>query len=189
MGKINLIVAMSADGRRVIGHEGKLPWRLSADLKLFKEETWGLPIIMGRKTHDSIPVKLPGRREIVLTNNEEYVPKPGCVAVTSADGALEWAGNDEVFIIGGSSIYEMFLDKADRIYVTLVHGYDGPGDAHFPLPLEKVIEDKEAIPCWMLTSMNRKDADAKNEYDASYVIMNRYSWGDPDQLNLDMLGR
>lgn len=115
---ISLILAM--DRQRVIGHEGSLPWHLPADLRYFKSVTMGKPIIMGRKTHETIGKALEGRHNIVMTRAQEY-EAPGCTVVHSIEDALSAAGEaPEVMIIGGAEVYKQFLARADRIYLTLI---------------------------------------------------------------------
>jgi dihydrofolate reductase len=126
--KISLIVAMGEN--RVIGVDNRMPWHLSADLKRFKQITMGKPLVMGRRTHESIGRPLPGRRNIVLTSDRDYTA-PGCVVVHNLPDALSEADADEVMVIGGSSLYETFLPKADRLYLTLIHR-EFAGDTFFP---------------------------------------------------------
>ena len=126
--KLSLIVAMSKN--RVIGKEGKLPWHLSDDLQRFKKLTMGHPIIMGRKTHESIGRVLPGRDNIILTHSGDY-EVAGAHVCRSAQEALDLCDGQDAFIIGGESIYRLFLDRADRIYMTQVH-QSFEGDAFFP---------------------------------------------------------
>jgi dihydrofolate reductase len=126
---ISIIVAMSEN--RVIGRAGELPWHISADLKRFKRLTTDHSIIMGRKTYDSIGRPLPERRSIVISRDRGLV-RAGAEVVASLGAALELtAAEDEVFIIGGSSIYELALPLADRLYVTQIHA-DVNGDVFFP---------------------------------------------------------
>ncbi|MGX2028634.1 MULTISPECIES: dihydrofolate reductase [Methylocaldum] len=126
--KISLIVAMGEN--RVIGVDNRMPWHLSADLKRFKQITMGKPLVMGRRTHESIGRPLPGRKNIVLTSDRAYVA-PGCVVVHTLRDALGEADADEVMVIGGSSLYETLLPKADRLYLTLIHR-EFVGDTFFP---------------------------------------------------------
>ncbi|HYE36701.1 dihydrofolate reductase [Methylocaldum sp.] len=126
--KISLIVAMGEN--RVIGVDNRMPWHLSADLKRFKQITMGKPLIMGRKTHESIGRPLPGRKNIVLTSERQYAA-PGCVVVHSLEDALNEADADEAMVIGGATLYEELLPKADRLYLTLVYG-EFAGDTFFP---------------------------------------------------------
>jgi dihydrofolate reductase len=127
---IFLIYARAANG--TIGRDGALPWRLPADLKRFKALTMGRPMIMGRKTFDSFPAPLPGRRHIVLTRDAAW-SAPGAEVAHSVGQALALAGEGEVAVIGGAEIYALFLDRADRIELTEVHA-DYPGDTHMPEP-------------------------------------------------------
>ena len=130
MSKISLVVAVSLNG--VIGRDGGLPWHISSDLKKFKAITMGNPIIMGRKTWESLPKRpLPGRQNIVITRQADYRAE-GAVVTHDAKSALAAAGGaEEIAIIGGGEIYEMFLPLADRIYLTEVP-MDVDGDTRFP---------------------------------------------------------
>ena len=116
---VSLIVAVSQNG--VIGSNNKLPWRLPADLKHFKELTMGHPVIMGRKTYESIGKSLPGRTNLVVTRQGKFKTE-GCQVVHSVEEAIRFCGNtDEIFIIGGASIYQEALPYADKIYLTRIH--------------------------------------------------------------------
>ncbi|RZO19629.1 MAG: dihydrofolate reductase [SAR92 clade bacterium] len=133
--KISLIVAVSRNG--AIGLNNQLPWYLPEDLKYFKSVTMGKPLIMGRKTFDSIGRPLPGRANIVLTRDPQWI-SDGVEVVQSVEQALlageiacEAADVDEIMVIGGEQIYRMTLDLADRIYLTQVDA-DVEGDAFFP---------------------------------------------------------
>ena len=127
--KVSIIVAAAANN--VIGRDGGLPWHLPEDLRRFKALTLGKPLLMGRKTHESIGRPLPGRRNIVLTRQTGYVAE-GCDVVASVESALEIAGGaDELMVIGGNAVYEMMLPHCGRIYLTRVHeAVDG--DTFFP---------------------------------------------------------
>jgi dihydrofolate reductase len=130
---ISLLVAVARNG--VIGRDNKLPWHIPADLKRFKQLSLGKPIIMGRKTYDSIIEQLgkalPDRDNIVITRNPDF-KAPGCKVATSIEEGLKLAGNAaEVVVIGGGQIFEETLPIADRVYMTWVHA-DVPGDAYFP---------------------------------------------------------
>ena len=104
----------------VIGRENRLPWRLPADLRRFKSVTMGKPVIMGRKTYESIGKPLPGRSNIVVTRDPDY-RAPGCQVVHSLEQALEaGAGHAEVMVIGGAKLYRQALGRAQRMYLTLV---------------------------------------------------------------------
>ena len=113
----------------MIGRDGKLPWRLPADLRRFKAQTIGRPMIMGRKTFESFPSPLPGRRHIVLTRDAAW-SAAGAEVARSVEAALALAGDDAA-VIGGAEIFALLLDRADRIELTEVH--DAPaGDAAVP---------------------------------------------------------
>jgi len=128
--KISLIVAMASN--RVIGLNNKMPWHLSADLKKFKKITMGSPVLMGRKTHESIGRPLPGRTNMILSRNPDY-RQDGCLVFNDLETALEKAceNADEIFVIGGSDLYEAILPIADTIYLTIIHR-EFQGDAFFP---------------------------------------------------------
>lgn len=136
--RVTLIVARSLAG--VIGHEGKLPWHIPADLKRFKAITMGTAMIMGRRTFESLPGLLPGRRHIVLTRDRGWRAE-GVEVAHDADEALALAGDDPVSVIGGADVFALFLARADRIELTEVLA-DIPGDTVMPDPQE-AIEWKE----------------------------------------------
>nr|AIA13571.1 Dihydrofolate reductase [uncultured bacterium] len=134
--KVSLIAAI-ATSNRAIGKDGKLLWNLKEDMERFKTLTAGHPVIMGRKTWESIPEKyrpLPGRTNIVITRTRDYAA-PGAVLAQTFPEALSLAkdaeGNDEIFAIGGQRVYECALPFASRMYLTLVER-DFEGDAFFP---------------------------------------------------------
>lgn len=129
-GAIFMIFARANNG--TIGHDGGLPWRIPADLKRFKALTMGKPMIMGRKTFDSLGKPLPGRRHIVVTRDIGWRAE-GAEPVHSVEEALDRAGDDEVAVIGGAQMYHLFLDHADRVELTEVHA-DYEGDTHMPEP-------------------------------------------------------
>jgi dihydrofolate reductase len=152
---ISLIVAM--DHNRVIGNKGKLPWHISADLKNFRAITMGKPIIMGRKTHESIGRPLPGRENVVITRDKNYKVE-GCTILHSLEEVYErFTDTDEIMIMGGADLYEQTLDKANRIYLTEVHA-EVEGDTYFP------DFDRET---WEETSRQDFKADEKNGRDCS----------------------
>ena len=129
MQKISIIVAMSKNN--VIGAKNALPWHISEDLKRFKSLTMGRPIIMGRKTFDSIGRPLPGRKNIVITRNTDLKIK-GVDVVSSLDNVFSLIKDEEqVFVIGGEEIYRIFLDHATHLYVTEIDSVL-EGDAYFP---------------------------------------------------------
>jgi dihydrofolate reductase len=130
--QITIVVARAGNG--VIGRDGTLPWRISADLKRFKRVTMGTVMIMGRKTFDSVPGLLPGRRHIVLTRDRSW-SAPGAEVAHTVDEALELAGDGPVSIIGGAEIFELFLPRANRLELTDVLR-DVAGDTFMPDPRE-----------------------------------------------------
>lgn len=125
---LSLIAAM--DNNRLIGKDNTLPWHLPADLKYFKSVTMSKPILMGRKTYDSIGRPLPGRQNIVLTRGDIEIE--GVSVVNSIDQAIAVAGDaEEVMVIGGGSIYELVMPKVERMYLSYIDG-EFEGDAWFP---------------------------------------------------------
>jgi len=117
--QITLIVARATNG--AIGRDGGLPWRISADLKRFKRLTMGTVMVMGRRTFDSLPGLLPGRRHIVLTRDTDW-SAAGADVAHSVDEALKMAGDESVSVIGGAEIFELFLPRANRLELTEVEG-------------------------------------------------------------------
>lgn len=159
--RVSLIVATDLNG--VIGRDNQLPWHLPADLKHFKKLTMGCPMIMGRKTHESIGRALPGRRNLVITRQTRYESE-GCEIYSSFRAALEGAEPcAEVMIIGGATIYERALPGADRVYQTLVHAAV-PGDTHFP-PLTEAE--------WRQVDRSDHDADDRNPHAYSFLTWDR----------------
>ena len=148
----SLVVAMSRN--RVIGRDNQLPWRLPADLAFFKRTTMGHPVIMGRKTYESIGKPLPGRTNVVITNQPDY-EAPGCVVVHSLEEAYRAVGDqDEVFVIGGSALFDAALRSADAIYLTDVDA-EVPGDVYFP-PFDRSQ--------WSETELERHGVDDRHAY-------------------------
>jgi len=161
--KISLIAAMADD--RVIGIENRLPWKLPADMQWFRRHTLGKPIVMGRKTFESFGGRtLPDRTNIVITREKDYPAEGGVVIVHDIEQALAAAGDaEEVMIIGGASFYEQMLDRADRFYITKVHG-QFEGDAWFP-----EYEDYD----WQQVSQEEHPVDDKNAYACSFIILDK----------------
>jgi len=127
--QLSVIVAVADDG--VIGSGNQLPWRLPDDLKRFKALSLGKPIVMGRKTYDSIGRPLPGRLNIVVSR-QPGLQIPGCIVVSSVAQAIEAAGDvPEIVIVGGADIYRQVLPQVRTIHLTRVHA-TVPGDVHFP---------------------------------------------------------
>lgn len=129
---ISIVVAIS-EGNRAIGKDNKLPWHIPEDLKRFKNITSGHPIIMGRKTFESIGRPLPNRTNIIITRDPSYQAE-NCVVVSSIEEAIQVAtsyDNDEIFIIGGGEIFKQALPFVDKLYLTVVKG-NIQGDVFFP---------------------------------------------------------
>lgn len=127
--RVSVIAALARN--RVIGIENRLPWRLPEDLAHFKALTLGHPVLMGRKTFESLGRPLPGRSNIVITRNRDYRPD-GCLVADSIPAALALCrDSDEVFFIGGAELYAQAIPRADRLYLTEVD-IDAQGDAWFP---------------------------------------------------------
>lgn len=133
MKKTRLSIIAAIGNNRELGRGNDLIWRISPDLKRVKELTMGHPIIMGRKTYESIGRPLPGRTNIVVTRTP--TPIDGCMVVDSLPKALETAraiDTEEIFIFGGASLYEQALGEADRLYLTLIHAHAEDADVFFP---------------------------------------------------------
>ncbi len=158
---VSIIAAM--DRNRLIGNKNQLPWHLPADLAHFKKVTMGKPVIMGRKTYESIGRPLPGRTNIVLTRDPSF-QADGVITTDSLAAAIELAGDaDEVMIIGGGSIYELALPIADRLYLTYVeNSFDG--DAWFP-----EFDHSQ----WQLVDEQVHQADERNSSDYRFVTIQR----------------
>ncbi|GAA0444559.1 dihydrofolate reductase DfrA [Lentibacillus halophilus] len=153
---ISLLAAM--DQNRVIGYKNDLPWRLPNDLKFFKQKTTGNTIFMGRKTFEAIGKPLPNRENVVITRKQKAHFPEGVEVVHDVNTVLQWNDehpDDELFIIGGSTIFEQFLAHADRLYITFIDD-SFPGDTYFPLFTEKY---------WQLTAEEKGERNDKNPYD------------------------
>ena len=157
---ISMIVAMAEN--RVIGKNNPLPWHLPADLKHFKSITMSKPIVMGRKTYESIGRPLPGRTNIILTRNLNF-NVPECEVFSSPEKLLATYAAEEIIIIGGANIYSLFLPQANRLYLTRVHTHVD-GDTFFP-----PIDEKE----WHEVSREDFAPDGKNNYSYSFVVLER----------------
>lgn len=165
--RLALIWAMSQN--RAIGRNNALPWYLPEDLKYFKQVTMGKPIIMGRKTWESIGRPLPGRTNIVITRDQTFTAD-GVKIVHSLDEAIRMAENiclingcDEAVVIGGAEIYALALSRADRLYMTQVHA-EVDGDAFFPT------FDLES---WQELGREDFQGSGANPYDYSFVVLER----------------
>ena len=158
--RVSIIVAVARNG--VIGRDGALPWRLPRDLTYFKSVTLGKPIVMGRKTFESIGRPLPARNNFVISRNSGFQAE-GVTTFLSLVSGLEHSrkiGATEVMIIGGAAIYREALSFAQRLYVTEVHETI-EGDVYFP-PIK--------LNNWVENSRERYSADEHNEYDHSFVV-------------------
>ncbi|REK26800.1 MAG: dihydrofolate reductase [Planctomycetota bacterium] len=158
---LSIIVAMAEN--RVIGRDGGLPWHISADLKRFRRLTTGHAIVMGRKTYDSIGRPLPERRSIVISGNRDYAPA-GVEVVPSLEAAWELAGeDDEVFVIGGASIYAAALPLAETLHVTRIHA-EVAGDVWFP---------EVDWRSWQLVEQSAEETDEKSGLTYSFAEFRR----------------
>lgn len=154
------------DKNRLIGANNRLPWRLPDDMKWFVQQTMGKPVVMGRKTYDSIPPKfkpLNGRKNIIITRNQTY-QAAGCTVVHSLDEAMQAAGDvPEIIIGGGTQIYKLSLPITNRIYLTQVDG-GFEGDAYFP-ELE--------MGQWTVTYEETHPVDNRHAYAFRWVILDK----------------
>jgi dihydrofolate reductase len=159
--KRSLVVAVARNG--VIGRDNALPWRLPADLAHFKKVTMGRPVVMGRRTYESIGKPLPGRTNIVVTRNCAF-QAPGCSVVSSLGEAWRAAGDaDEVCVIGGTTLFEETLPMADVIHLTEVEA-DVEGDTYFP-----AFDRRE----WDAKELARHPADDRNAYPIRILELTR----------------
>ncbi|ERB64966.1 type 3 dihydrofolate reductase [Vibrio coralliilyticus] len=157
---ISMIAAMAKD--RVIGKDNQMPWHLPADFAWFKRCTLGKPVVMGRKTYESIGRPLPGRQNIVISRDANLAIE-GVTTVTSIEQALEAAGEvDEVMIIGGGAVYKACLPQADKLYVTYIDAQI-EGDTQFPSWGDMFKESYS----------ENYAADEKNAYDMRFVVLER----------------
>jgi dihydrofolate reductase len=154
---ISLIAAMSKN--RVIGKDGRLPWSLPDDLAYFKKITMGHPVIMGRKTFESLGKPLPGRENIVITENRNYQPKD-CLTLHSIDETIAFCNDKNGFIIGGAQIYRQFLPYAEKLYITFIDEiFDG--DSFFP---------EVNLEMWRLISQTKGKRNEQNPYEYYFLI-------------------
>jgi len=153
------------DERRGIGKDGKLPWRLSSDLKRFRELTMGHHLIVGRKTFESIGKPLPGRQMIVVTHNAGFNPDGSLVSgsVQGAIGLAQERGETEVFVIGGAELYAQTIEVADRVYLTEVHA-EVDADRFFPVLRDDSWKERQTI---------YQAADDKNQYSFTFRLLER----------------
>lgn len=169
---VSLVVAMGRN--RVIGRDNALPWHLPADLRYFRAVTLGKPVVMGRRTHESIGRPLPGRDNIVISRDPAYRAE-GCVVLPSLEAAYEHGrASAELMVIGGASLYRQALARAQRIYLTEI-GAEFEGDTFFP-----ALEAAD----WREAARDDRPADGKNPYPHSFVVLERQTagaGGGPDQ--------
>jgi dihydrofolate reductase len=160
---ISFVVA--AANNNVIGKDNQLVWNLPNDMKFFKNVTWGMPVVMGRKTFESLGKPLPGRKNIILTRQPGWKVK-GTVAVKNFEDAVMLVKEmdvKEMMVIGGGEIFKLLFDKAKRIYLTRVDA-EPEGDTYFP-----AIDPKQ----WRLVSQSNHEADEKHAYNYSFQVWER----------------
>ncbi len=158
---VSIIVAM--DRNRLIGGDGRLPWHLPADLRHFKQTTLGKPVVMGRKTYESIGKPLPDRTNIVVTRDDNY-QAPGCITSSSLDQAIQAAGNvEELMIIGGADLYRQAFPRAERLYLTRIDA-EFEGDTWFP--------DFDGNQ-WKVTAISDHEVDDRNRFPYSFATLER----------------
>ena len=159
--EIIIIAALARNG--VIGIDNGLPWRLKADMQHFRALTMGHPVLMGRKTWESLGRPLPGRRNLVVTRDAQFHAEGAEVFHDSEEASAAATDADHLFVIGGAQIYTTLLPRADRLELTEI-GADVSGDAHFP-PFDRAdfIEER----------CERRTADADNEFDFDFVTYRR----------------
>ena len=160
--RVCLVAAVAVNG--VIGRQGALPWHLPRDLQYFKSLTLGKPVIMGRKTWESIGRPLPKRHNVVITGQSDYAAD-GATVVHSPDAALRLLENEpEVMVIGGGGIYRAFLERAERLYLTEV-AVEVDGDARFP-----EFDRRE----WREVSRETHAADERHAHDYAFIRLDRF---------------
>lgn len=157
---ISFIFAM--DRNRAIGVNNKLPWHLPGDLKFFKNVTMGHPILMGRKTYESIGKPLPGRRNVILTQNTAYQAE-GCEVIHSVDEAIETFREQELFVIGGAEIFKLFASHVNRMYITYIEDEFEADTFMSELDLSN----------WTLVSSELGERNEKNPYEYYFRIYER----------------
>jgi dihydrofolate reductase len=159
--RLSLVVAMARN--RVIGAGGRIPWHLPNELQLFKRITMGHPIVMGRRTYESIGRLLPGRTTVIVTRQPDY-RVPGAIVTHSLEAALEASkSDDEIFVIGGGQLYQEALTRADRIYLTTVEA-EPAGDTYMP---------EIAPEAWREVSAESFPADERHSYRYRFAILDR----------------
>lgn len=157
---ISFIFAM--DRNRAIGVNNKLPWHLPGDLKFFKNVTMGHPILMGRKTYESIGKPLPGRRNVILTQNAAYQAE-GCEVILSVDEAISAFQEQELFVIGGAEIFQLFASHVNRMYITYIED---------EFEADTYMSDLD-LSTWTLVSSEQGERNEKNPYEYYFRIYQR----------------
>jgi dihydrofolate reductase len=163
---LELVVAVAEND--VIGRGNQLPWHLPADLRHFKALTLGKPVLMGRKTYESIGKALPGRTNIVLSRSTEFSPKDCVVVKTLGDARIAAGAQPALMVIGGAEIYRQCLPIASRIHLTLIHAQIENGDT--------VFEGWRGVE-WNVSSCERHEPDEKNAYAYSFMTLDRTGAG------------
>ncbi|TMJ73122.1 MAG: dihydrofolate reductase [Alphaproteobacteria bacterium] len=168
-GKVRIAFVVATAENGLIGRNGKLPWRLPSDLKRFRQVTLGKPVVMGRKTYDSIGKPLDGRENIVVTRQAGF-SRPGVHVASSVEQALalgqelaEGRGVDEVMVIGGAEVYRVALPRAERIYLTLVHA-EPEGDARF-----HALDPQQ----WRETAREPMPHGPNDQFSAEFIVLDR----------------
>jgi dihydrofolate reductase len=160
--KVFLAHIVAASENNVIGSKGDMPWHLPNDFKYFKNKTWGMPVIMGRKSYEALKKSLPGRINIVVTKKTDFQPEDVFVVNNIEDAIAKAKESDakEIFIIGGGEIFKQTIDIVSRIYLTRVHA-TVEGDTYYP----EIKKDK-----WKLVSEQSFPADDKNNYPYTFEV-------------------
>ena len=153
---------VAASENNVIGSKGDMPWHLPNDFKYFKNKTWGMPVIMGRKSYDALKKSLPGRINIVVTKKTDFQPEDVFVVNNIEDAVAKAKESDakEIFVIGGGEIFKQTIDIVSRIYLTRVHA-TVEGDTYYP----EIKKDR-----WKLVSAQSFPADDKNNYPYTFEV-------------------
>lgn len=159
--RLSLIVAMAKN--RVIGADGKIPWHLPNELRLFKSVTMGHHIIMGRRTYESINRLLPGRTTVIVTRRKDYAIPGAKIAHTLDEAVASCTGDSEIFVIGGGELYRAALPVADRIYLTVVDA-EPAGDTRMP---------EFDLAQWRVHSTQRYSRDERHAHDYRFEIHDR----------------
>lgn len=156
---------VAASENNVIAYKGEMPWHLPNDFKYFKNKTWGMPVIMGRKSYEALKKSLPGRTNIVVTKKTDFQPEDVLIAHNIDDAIAKASESDtkEIFIIGGGEIFKQTTDVVSRIYLTRVHAIL-EGDTYYP-----AIDTIK----WSLTSEESLPADEKNNYPYTFEVWNK----------------